>query len=139
MELSGKWIIKEVLKFNDNYEREWVSAEAMLADEAVDPSDKKLLSSSAVFDDDGFIKLMMPLPEEIPQEELKELLDSGEIEMYGDDMIVYEKHPYKLVDGKLMFDTGTKGEVLGEAIDPWAQIKEADGMLEFMSYHLAKA
>ncbi len=139
MELSGKWIIKEVLKFNDNYEREWVSAEAMLADEEVDPSDKKLLSSSAVFDDDGFIKLMMPLPEEIPQEELKELLDSGEIEMYGDDMIVYEKHPYKLVDGKLMFDTGTKGEVLGEAIDPWAQIKEADGMLEFMSYHLAKA
>lgn len=138
MELSGVWKIKEVLRFNDNYEREWVSAESVLADENVDASDKKMLLTKAVFDDDGFIKLMMPLPEDFPEEEMKEALESGELELFGDGMMIFEEYPYKTVDGRFMFDTGMKGTLLDEIINSWVEIKEIDGMLEFFTYHLVK-
>ncbi len=139
MDLSGKFRIKEMLTFNDNFEQVWKSAEEMLADENTDSSDKKLLGLIAVFDDDGFIKLMMPIPEDMPKEEIDEAIESGEAELYGDDMIVFEKHPYKVEDGKVMFDTGTRGEILGEAINPWTEIVEENGMIRFFTYHLVKA
>ncbi len=138
MDITGIWKIKEALRFNDNYEREWVSVESILADENTDPSDKRMLGSKVLFDVDGFIKMMMPVPEDIPQEEIDEALASGELELYGDNMMVYEKYPYKTEDGKLMFRTNVRGEILGEEIDPWAEIKEADGILEFFAYHLEK-
>ncbi len=45
----------------------------------------------------------------------------------------------RISDGKVKFNTGTKGEVLGEAIDPWAEITEnVDGSIKFFTYTLVK-
>ena len=138
MDITGMWKIKEALRFNDNYEREWVSVDSILADENTDSSDRMMLSSKVLFDNDGFIRMMMPIPEDMPQEEMDEAIAEGELELYGDDMMVFEKYPYKTENGRIMFNTGVRGEIFGETVDPWTEINETDGILEFFAYHLAK-
>ena len=139
MVYSGLWKLKEVLSFNENFERVWKSVDELLADENTDPSDKKLYSMVIEFADDGFVKMMMPIPDGVSQEEIDEALSSGELELYGDNMMVFEKHPWKEENGKVKYDTGVKGEVFGESVDPWDEIREEDGMIRMLTYHLVRA
>ena len=139
MVYSGLWKLKEVLVFNEDFERVWKSVDELLADENTDSSDKKLYSMLIEFSDDGFVKMMMPIPEGVSQEEIDEALSSGELELYGDNLMVFEKHPWKETDGKIKYDTGTKGTVFGEPIDPWDEVKEEDGMVRILTYHLVRA
>lgn len=136
---SGKWKLKEVLTFNEDFERVWKSVDELLADESIDDSDKRLYSMMLEFSDDGFIRMMMAIPEDVPQDEIDAAVQSGELEIFENNMMVFEKHQWKEADGKIMYDTGVKGEVFGEPVDPWEEIKEEDGMIKMLTYHLVKA
>jgi hypothetical protein len=55
-------------------------------------------------------------------------------------MLGIERKEWKEQDGKVSFNTGTKGEVLGEAVDPWMEIPQADdGSIKYVTYTLVKA
>lgn len=141
MKYSGLWKIKAAQQWDEKtmglVEK---NVEDILADQSLSDDDKKMLYSQFLFTDDGWIKTMLPIPEGMDKAEIDELIASGEFELYGDDMLVFEKKPWKEEDGKIKFDTGTKGEVFGEAVDPWTEIPQADdGSIKYVTYTLVKA
>ncbi len=138
MNVIGTWKIKEVLKFTEDFQRVWTDVETVLANPETDESDKRMLRSKVVFGEDGFIHMVMPIPEGISQQEVDEAVASGELKRFGDNLIEYEQYEWKEENGQTMFNTGIKGEVLGEKISPWDKIEEQDGFLRFFTYHLVK-
>ena len=131
----GRWKIKEVLFMDPDLNQTWRSVEDLLADESVD--DKDLYMSKVMFTEGGEILMMLEKPDDMSQEEVDELIASGEMEAY-EDYIVYEKFPWKVEDDKVMFDSGTKGEVLDMEVSPWVEIKGTDDEVFFMTYKLVR-
>ena len=139
MKYIGKWKSKEVLHFNqDTFATEWKDAQELLADDSVDESDKQSLQFLFDIGEDGQIRTLIDIPEGMPQEEIDEAIASGECELCGD-LLCVEKHPWKEEDGKILWDTGTKGEVLGEAVNPWEELKEENGLLCLRAFRLTRA
>ncbi len=131
----GRWKIKEVLFMDPDLNQTWRSVEDLLADESVD--DKELYMSKVMFTEGGEILMMLEKPDDMSQEEVDELIASGEMEAY-EDYIVYERFPWKVEDDKIMFDSGTKGEILGMEVSPWVEIKGTDDEVFFMTYKLVR-
>ncbi len=138
MDILGKWKICAEMMFNDNFEKIWKSAEEILADKDMEDSSKVILGSSFIFCDDGYIRVIMPMPEDISPEEMEEAIAQGELELYNG-QAVFDKHPYKIVGEKIMYDSGAKGEVLGEKVSPWVEIPYEDGKLQMFLYKLERA
>ncbi len=139
MDVIGTWKVKAAQMF-DAATMSLVekNAEDVLADPSIDESDKKIFASKFVFKDDGFVYTAFPIPDDMPKEEIDEYLESGEGWLV-DGMLGIERKEWKEVDGKVKFNTGTKGEVLGEAIDPWMDIAvNDDGSIKFFTYTLVK-
>lgn len=139
MNVVGLWKIKKAVQF-DAATMKMVEkdVDAIIADSSIPDDEKKMLYAKFLFTEDGWIKTLFPIPEDMPKEELDEMLESGEMELYGDSFLVIEKKGWKEEDGKLKFDTGTKGEVMGEAVDSWAEIKETEYGIMLMVYGLEK-
>ena len=139
MNVAGVWKIKSAQQF-DAATMKLVekNVEDILADTSIADDEKQMLHAKFVFKDDGFVYTALPVPEGTPQEEIDEYLASGEAWMV-DGMLGIERREWKEEDGKVKFNTGTKGEVLGEAIDPWMEIKEnEDGSIKLFTYGLVK-
>lgn len=139
MDVLGTWKIKSAQTFDAAtmklVER---NAEDILADESIDSSDKKMLVSKFIFKDDGFVYTAFPITDDMPKEEIDEYIASGEAWLV-DGMLGIERKEWKEEDGKIKFNSGTKGEVMGEAIDPWMEITEnEDGSIKLFTYVLVK-
>lgn len=137
MSLIGRWKIVEAIRFNENFEQEWVPVETFLADEDLDPQDKSMYSSVMDFTEDGRVLNLAPLPEGVSQEEIDEAVKAGQIELYDGYMKLTE-YNWKTENGKYYFDTHIKGEVLGEEVSSWMEIPIIDGKIEIMTFRIAK-
>ena len=137
--LMGKWVVAETMQFNDEKcTIEWVSVESILAKEDLDKDMIMLLNTQVVFQEDGTIDFFCPLPEGVSQAEIDAAIAAGQLKMKDGMMVMQQKH-WKEEDGKILTDTGAKGEVLGEKVGPWEELKEVDGgMIEMMMYRLKK-
>ena len=137
--LLGKWIVAETLQFNDEKgEMEWTSVETILAKGDLDKEMTMLLKTEVEFNEDGTIDFLTSLPEGVSQEEIDAAVASGQIVLRNGMMLSQGNH-WKVENGKNMSDTGFEGEVFGEKVGPWEEIKEVgDGMIEMMLYHLKK-
>ena len=139
MEILGTWKIKTAQTF-DAATMKLVekNVEDILADTSISDDDKQMLNAKFIFKDDGFVYTTLPIPEDMPQEEIDEYIASGEAWIV-DGMLGIERKEWKEEDGKFRFNSGTKGEVLGEAIDPWMDIAvNDDGSIKFFTYVLVK-
>lgn len=139
MDVLGTWKIKAAQTFDAAtmklVER---NVEDILADQSIGNDEKKMLASKFAFKDDGYLYTLFPIPEDMPKEEIDEYIASGEAWLV-DGQLAIEKKEWKEVDGKVKFNSGTKGEVLGEAIDPWMEITEnEDGSIKLFTYVLVK-
>ena len=139
MNVVGTWKIKSAMQWDAKtmglVEK---SVEDILADPNLDDGDKKMLYAQFLFTEDGWVKTLMDIPEDLPKEELDKLLASGEFEVL-DNKLVLEKKEWKEENGKIKFNSGVKGEALGKAVDPWTEITEnADGSIKFFTYTLVK-
>ena len=91
-----------------------------------------------VFAEDGTITLLTPIPEEATQEEVDAAVKSGTITLRDGMMLMGENH-WKVEDGKNMADTALEGEVMGEKVGPWEELKDVeDGMVEMSLFRLAR-
>ena len=137
--LMGKWVVAETMQFNDEKcTIEWVSVESILAKEDLDKDMIMLLKTQVVFQEDGTIDFFCPLPEGVSQAEIDAAIAAGQLKLKDGMMVMQQKH-WKEEDGKILTDTGAKGEVLGEKVGPWEELKEVDGgMIEMMMYRLKK-
>ena len=114
MSLVGRWKIVEAIRFNENFEPEWAPIEEILADEELEPEDKIMYSSFMDFTEDGRVLNLSPIPEDLSQEEIDEVVENGEYELY-DGYIKLAEYSWKTEDGKYYFvDTHIKGEILGD-------------------------
>lgn len=140
MNLIGTWSIVESMQFNEETERfEWVKVSDILAQEDVDEDMVMLLNAIAIFEEDGNLIFLSPLPDGISQEEIDEAVAAGEVELRDGKMVTQQNH-WKTEDGKNLADTGAEGEVLGEEVGPWEEIKEIDdNTIEMTMFRLRKA
>ncbi|MDO4842178.1 MAG: hypothetical protein Q3982_05825 [Phoenicibacter congonensis] len=93
---------------------------------------------SFIFTEDGRALTTFALPEDMPKEELDELLASGEMKLYDDSTMILEEKAWKEEDGKLFYDTEAKAEVLGEKLSSWVSIKQTADGIELLMYRLVK-
>ena len=138
--LTGKWNIVESIQFNDEKGcMEWAKVEDFLAKEDVDRELAMLAKSIVLFEEDGNLVFLTPLPEGVSQAEVDAAVAAGKIKL-SDGMMLTQQNHWKVENGKNMADTGAEGEVLGEKVGPWEEIKEVDGdTIELMFYRLRKA
>ena len=142
MEIIGKWKIDEVQKYSmtdSGIKKEWKKAADVIADESVDDDEKQMLYADVIFTEDGKVQWAIPVPAGVTQEEIDAALASGELKMGDDGKMIVEEKAWKEEDGKLMYDTGAKGEAFGEEISPWVELKVEDGSVLIMTYKLVKA
>lgn len=139
MNLIGKWQIAETLQFNEEKSCfDWTKVSDILSQEDVDKDMIMLLNAVVVFESDGNLTFMSPLPEGVTQEEIDEAVAAGEIQLRDGKMITQQNH-WKTENGKNLADTGAEGEVLGEKVGPWEEIKEVDdNTIELMMFRLRK-
>lgn len=138
MSLIGRWKIVEAIRFNENFEPGWAPIEEILADEELEPEDKRIYSSFMDFTEDGRVLNLAPIPEDLSQEEIDEAVNDGEFELY-DGYIKLTEYSWKTENGKYYLDTHIKGEVLGEEVSSWAELNIVDGKIEIMTVRVVKA
>ena len=137
MNIIGRWKQVEINTFK-NFERIWQTVDEYLSD----PSHadmKKVFEIDYIFSEDGTMYCVMPIPADVPQEEIDELIASGEMELFSDGYLATEKHLWKLEDGKFYFDSGEQGEVFGEKVSPWREIVVNGDKIEIDAIRLARA
>lgn len=76
-----------------------------------------MLMSRYEFTEDGFMNTLMRVPED-----KIELAKSQGAEIDEDGYAAIESTTWKEKDGKFYYDTKVEGEVLGETVDPFAEI-----------------
>ena len=138
MELIGKWQIAEIKQFDEEKGMVWAKTTDLIAREDVDEEILMFAKTAVVFEEDGNLLFMSPVPEGVSQEEINEAVAAGEIKIRDGLMITEEKH-WKVENGKYMTDTGAEGEVLGEKVGPWEELKQIDdNTIELMMFRLQK-
>lgn len=142
MSLVGRWKIVEAIRINENFEPEWAPIEEILADEELEPEDKIVYSSFMDFTEDGRVLNLSPIPEDLSQEEIDEVVENFEYELYEGYIKLTEFH-WKTENGKYYLETDINrsvyGEEDGEESSPWEEISVVDGIMETMTLKLAKA
>lgn len=138
MDLIGKWQVVEVMQFDEEKGMIWTKVSDLLAREDADEEALMLAKTIFLFEENGSLTMLSPLPEDVSQEEIDEAVAAGEISLRDGQMVTGENH-WKLEDGKLFADTGAEGEVLGEKVGPWEEIKQVDDhTIENMMFRLQK-
>ena len=137
MSLVGIWKIVEAIRFNENFEHEWVPIEEILADEELEPEDKIMYSSFMDFTEDGRVLNLSPIPEDLSQEEIDEVVENGEYELY-DGYIKLSEYSWKTENGKYYFDTHIKGEILGDEVPSWVELNIVDGVMDLTTLRIVK-
>lgn len=137
MDIIGSWKIAAMMRLNAASEFCWKTAEELMEED--DPELAQQLSVLTVFTEDGAVLTVMPIPENVSKEEIDAVIASGQAELWGDGMIVLQKHEWKQEDGKLLYNTGAHGEVLGEEISPWIELSFDGEELVLPFIRLARA
>ena len=138
MDLIGRWKIVEAIRLDENFKPEWASIEEILADEELEPEDKIMYSSFMEFTEDGRVLNLSPIPEDLSQEEIDEVVESGEYELY-EGYIKLAEYNWKIEDGKYYFvDTHIKGEILGEEVPSWKELNIVDGVMDIATLRIVK-
>ena len=97
-----------------------------------------MYSSVLDFTEDSRVLNLSPIPEDLSQEELDEVIENCEYELY-EGYIKLTEYRWKTENGKYYLDTNIQGEVLGEEVSPWEEISVVDGIMETMTVRVAKA
>lgn len=137
--LIGPWSIAEIMQFDEEKGMVWEKASDLLAAADLDSDMKSLYESTIVFEEDGNMVMLSPIPEGTDLKEVDKAVASGEIEL-RDGMLITERKHWKVEDGKNWLDTGGEGEVCGEPVSPWEEIHEiGDSIIEFAMFRLKKS
>ena len=86
--LTGKWVVAETMQFNDETCKvEWVSVEKILAKDDLDKDMIMLLKTIVLFQEDGAIDFLCPLPEGVSQAEIDAAIAAGKLKLNDGGMV----------------------------------------------------
>ena len=129
MDIIGKWKVSKVCQMGDD-SFEWRTREEI---KDVDPDDAdEMFGTIMVFEEGGKTFSIMPIPEGVSKEEIDAAVAEGEIKLYEDGFFALDGGEWREEDGKVFYKTSVQGEILGEEVDPWVELKEVDGGFELM-------
>ena len=94
MNVVGIWKVKEVFSLNED-EGKWLSFQECMDNEEMDDETKSFLSARFVFEPDGLFKVVMAIPEGVPQEEVDRAAAAGEVRLFDSRSMIVEEHPWK--------------------------------------------
>lgn len=139
MKFVGKWKIRSSLTFDGDNGMVYKTPDELIA---ADPGDGDVMQMKMMlieFTESGEVLTIMPIPEGTPEEAIEAAKASG-MEIVDDAYAVLSRSSWKEEDGAVKYDTGVKGEVLGEAVDPWAALTEdEEGLLSYGTMKLERA
>lgn len=115
MNVIGKWKVKELLFPTRNGMVSYTPENLPEGDNADEIT--MMLMSRTEFTEDGFMNTLMRVPED-----KIDLAKSQGAEIDEDGYAAIESTTWKEKDGKVYYDTKVEGEVLGETVDPFAEI-----------------
>ena len=129
--LIGKWKAAEMVYFNEEKgTMDWAKVEDILAKDDLDKDTRFMANMVVVFGEDGTITMLTPLPEGVSQAEVDAAVKAGQLELRDGMMFMGEQH-WKVED--------LEGELLGEKVGPWEEVKEIDeNTIQIMLYRLKK-
>lgn len=150
MNYIGKWRFHSIGVTNESGNLTYMNAEEYINSPMpyIDETDedaiedeikerKQFAGSCVDVCDDGTLYVLMPFPEDVSEEEIKEAVSMGEINMRNgmlyDRPLVWEER-----DGKLWYDTGISGEAFGEETDTWTCGIDENGYFTFMTTRYVK-
>lgn len=150
MNYLGTWKFHSILSFDENDQPVYLTAEEYLnapmpyidaddPDEVAGEMKERRLSigSKIKICDGGLLYMLMPIPENAPQDELNEILASGAMKLV-DGMLCEKPLAWEERNGELWYDSGMEGEVFGEAADPWVKAVGEDGMFHLFTTRFVK-
>ena len=138
MDLVGRWKIVEAIRFDENFKPEWASIEEILADEELEPEEKIMYSSFMDFTEDGRVLNLSPIPEDLSQEELDEVVENCEYELY-EGYIKLAEYIWKTENGKYYFvDPHIKGEIPGDEVPSGVELNIVDGVMDVGTLRIVK-
>ncbi|MBR6428884.1 MAG: hypothetical protein IKS43_04410 [Clostridia bacterium] len=140
MKFEGKWRINSCLRLDDERGFIYLSLDELAA---LDPDDDTAAQmKDYIFDiqPDGFILTTSPVPEGASAEDIEGAKANGMEFIEDDTRIVLGRTPWcEEENGTVRFDSGVRGETLGEPVDPWATLEETeDGLLQYLMYRLER-
>ena len=115
MNVIGKWKVKELLFPTRNGMVSYTPDNLPEGDNADEIT--MMLMSRYEFTEDGLMNTLLLVPED-----KIELAKSQGAEIDEDGYAAIESTTWKEKDGKVFYDTKVEGEVLGETVDPFAEI-----------------
>ncbi len=131
MDIIGTWKINKILRMGDG-SFEWKTREEI---EGADPKDAdQTFGMMMVFEEGGKVFTVLPIPAGVTQEQIDAAVAAGEIKLFGDGLISAGESEWREVDGKILYKTPHRGEVLGEEANPWVELREADDGFEMMFF-----
>ncbi|MBR6669342.1 MAG: hypothetical protein IKL31_01175 [Ruminococcus sp.] len=150
MSYTGKWIFHSVMTFDENDMPVYLNAEEYLSSPMpyIDETDdeevanemkerKKTIGTFIKICDDGKLYMLMPLPEDVSQNEIDKAVAAGVIKLV-DGAMADEPMNWELRDGKFRLDTGIEGEICGEEADSWINPIDENGFFCFMNFRFIK-
>lgn len=115
MDIIGKWKVKELhLPTPDGVK---VFAPDALPEDENFEDIARIAGCVTEFAPDGIVYTLMNVPEEFIEAARSEGVE------FRDGMAIMDTTAWKEQDGKFFYDTKIEGEVLGEAVDSFAEIK----------------
>ena len=115
MDIIGKWKIKEFRIPTPD------GVQAFTPDTLPEDEDfmdyAQMARTLTEFTADGRMDTLMPVPEEMLEQVQNEGME------IRDGFAVIKSAAWKEQDGKFFFDSGIEGEILGETVDPFMEIK----------------
>ena len=115
MNIIGKWKIKEFhIPTPDGVQ---VFTPDTLPEDETYMDYAQMARTLTEFTSDGRLDTLMPVPEEMLEQVQNEGME------IRDGFAVINSAAWKEQDGKFFFDSGIEGEILGEAVDPFMEIK----------------
>jgi len=131
MDVIGKWKLVS-LKGMDfaTFEQVWRSNEELLA---ADDDDMYKMMADAMFEfkDGGILSVCskVAVPEGTPESEIEAAIAAGEVIRADGALWTVRDLAWKEENGEILVDSGERGEVFGEAIDPWKKLEIAGNTL----------
>jgi hypothetical protein len=98
---------------------------------------KKTIGTFIKICDNGKLYMLMPLPEDVSQDEIDKAVAAGVIKLV-DGAMADEPMNWELRDGKFWLDTGIAGEICGEESDSWINPIDENGFFNFMNFRFIK-
>ncbi len=137
MELTGLWKVEKGMRFTDQGLVYSTKEEALAADPE---ADVEIFDMQYLFGEDGTVSMVAEIPEGISEEEIEEALKQEGVSRYDEKhVLMKQKEGWKEEDGKYFFNTGVRGTVLDEEVNPWVEIGlDEEGLLTMPMFKMKK-